>query len=872
MSTLALVDGHSIAYRAFYALPKDLGTSSGQVTNAVFGFTRMLIRLLADENPEALAVVWDVSRQTFRTELYPDYKAQRSRTPELLTPQFSLLQDFLDALEVPQLRKEGFEADDVIASLGRRAADEGWQVLAVTGDRDVFQLVDEHFQVLYTRRGVSDTVKVTPEWVENRYSVPPSRYVELAALRGDTSDNLPGVPGVGEKTAARLIKQYGAVEEVFENLGELTPRLRSNLSQNRSQVLLNKELITLRRDLELEVEIPELVRRAWDVERVRELVTSLEFFSLWSDLQTVRVGGAEPEVTRPEVETRVLTSAQAVAALGELDHLYLEMVRDEHFLGLAVRQDENRVGLVPEDLLDAMRGILADPQLPKTTHDAKPLIRWLGSRGMDFGGLEFDTALAAYVVDPATGRYQLDELAERMLGFSLTEDLPEEDRPAQGSLVFDPGPRFEQIGLRVEAIARLVEPLRSELEEREEMELFTEVELPLVAVLAEMEDAGIGVDREYLLELSGQLRADINRLEEGIFELAGGKFNVNSTLQLREVLYEKLDLPVIKKTATGKPSTDASVLGKLKHPMVELLLEFRQLEKIRSSHVDGYISLIDADGRIHTRFNQMGTSTGRVSSENPNLQTIPIRTEVGRTVRRAFVAGPGRLLLVADYSQIELRVLSHLTRDSGLLEAFLSDVDIHTATASRVFETDISEVTTDMRRRAKTINFGLLYGMEAFGLSQRLDISREEAAGHIDAYFSQFPAVKSFMDGMVLEARRKGYTTTLFKRRRYLPELRSDNFRIRQMGERMALNAPVQGTAADIIKKAMIVLSSELPKVSAACSLLLQIHDELVIETPEDDLSKVAALTVEVMEGVADLVVPLKVDVASGRSLAECKS
>ena len=873
MATLALIDGHSIAYRAFYALPKDLATSSGQVTNAVFGFTRMLIRLLADERPEALAVVWDVSRQTFRTDLYPAYKAQRARTPDLLTPQFSLLEDFLEALEVPQLRKEGFEADDVIASLAGRAAAEGWEVLAVTGDRDVFQLVDESFRVLYTRRGVSDTVKVTPEWVENRYSVPPDRYVEIAALRGDSSDNLPGVPGVGEKTAARLIGQYGEVEKVFENLQELTPRLRANLSDNRSQVLLNKELMTLRRDLEVEAEIPGLVRRAWDVDRVRELVTSLEFFSLWTDLQSVRVGGrGEPEVGRVEVETRVLTTPQGVAGLWDLDPLVLELVRDEHFSGLAVREGENRVALVHEDLLGGLEEILANSERPKVTHDAKPLIRWLGARGVTLRGLEFDTALASYVINPATGRYQLDELAERMIGMPLTEDLPEEDIPTQSSLAFDPRPRFDQIGLRAEAIARLIQPLRSELEEREEMELFSDVELPLVGVLAEMEEAGIGVDREYLSELSGSLREDISVLEQRIHGLAGGSFNVNSTLQLREVLYGKLGLPVLKKTATGKPSTDASVLGKLEHPLVDLLLEFRQLEKIRSAHVDGYLSLIGADGRIHTRFNQMGTSTGRVSSENPNLQTIPIRTELGRTVRRAFVAGPDQLLLVADYSQIELRVLSHFSRDPGLLEAFLSDVDIHTATAARVFEVDVSEISADMRRRAKTINFGLLYGMEAFGLSQRLDISREEAAEHIDAYFSQFPAVKSFMDGMVHEARRNGYTTTLFKRRRYLPELRSDNYRIRQMGERMALNAPVQGTAADIIKKAMIVLSSRLGQVSPSCNLLLQIHDELVIEAPEEDLDDVAALTVEVMEGVAELAVPLKVDVAFGRNLAECKS
>ncbi len=872
MATLALIDGHSIAYRAFYALPKDLATSSGQVTNAVFGFVRMLIRLLSDENPEALAVVWDVSRQTFRSDLFPDYKAQRSRTPDLLIPQFSLLEEFLEALEVPQLRREGFEADDVIASVARQATEQGWQVLAVTGDRDVFQLIDEDFRVLYTRRGVSDTVKVTPEWVKERYSVPPARYVEVAALRGDPSDNLPGVPGVGEKIAARLIRKYGSVEQVLRNVDELTPRLRSNLSEHGAQALLNKQLMTLRRDLEMEVAIPDLVRRAWDDKRVRELANSLEFFTLLTDLQSVRVGAEVPTAEPQEVETRVLTSPRAVARLADLDHLVLEMVEEEHFVGLAVREGENRVALVPEDLLGWVKDFLSDPHRPKTTHDAKRLIRWLDGRGLSLRGLEFDTALAAYVIDPAGGRSQLDGLAERMIGFSLTEDRVSEETPVQGSLVFDPQPRLDQIGLRVEAIARLVAPLWSELEEREEVELFVDVELPLVAVLAEMEDAGIAVDREYLLGMSGRLRADIGDLAQSIFELAGGEFNVNSTLQLREVLFGKLGLPVIKKTATGKPSTDAAVLGKLDHPLVRLLLEFRKLEKIRSSHVDGYLSLIDADGRIHTRFNQMGTSTGRVSSENPNLQTIPIRTELGRTVRRAFVAGPGRVLVVADYSQIELRVLSHLSLDPGLLEAFLSDVDIHTATAARVFEVEVPRVTSDMRRRAKTINFGLLYGMEAFGLSQRLNISREEAAEHIEAYFSQFPAVKSFMDGMVQQARRKGYTTTLFNRRRYLPELRSDNFRIRQMGERMALNAPVQGTAADIIKKAMIGLSSQLREVSPRSCLLLQIHDELVIETPRDHLAEVAALTVEVMEGVADLAVPLKVEVASGKNLAECKS
>jgi DNA polymerase-1 len=868
--TLALIDGNSVAYRAFYALPEDLATKSGQVTNAVFGFTRMLIRLLKDYHPDGIAVAWDVSRKTFRTESYPEYKAQREKAPDHFRSQLPLIDEVLQTLHITQLREEGFEADDLIATLTKDSVAAGWDVLIVTGDRDAFQLIQGPVKVVYTRRGISDIVLADEAYVLERYGIRPDQYVEYASLRGDTSDNLPGVPGVGEKTASRLIAEYGDLDNLYLSVTELTPKLRENLAAHRQQVFLNRELMQLVDTMKLGVEIEALRTREWDRNQVKDLFDSLEFHSMWNDLE-LALPSAAPDSELVEVDSRMLTSLEEVTVLAARPVLIAALVTDggEPF-GLAVSTGPGEAAVVPFDSAGPILDALESGSAALAGHDVKDLVRALLELDRDVERLEMDTALAAYIVNPSQRTYDLEELAERLLGLELVS--PDDEGGEAGMLPFDTGPDLEAEGRRIEAVRRLVEVMRTELGDRDEGDLFEQFELPLIPVLARMEHAGIGVDRVYLENMGAELRDKLTALDARIQELADEKFNVNSTDQLRYVLFDKLGLPVTKKTSTGKPSTDASVLKKLEHPVVEALLEYREYEKLRSTYVDGYLPLVEVDGRIRTRFNQMAATTGRLSSDRPNLQNIPIRSESGRTIRRAFVAGEGAEFLVADYSQIELRVLAHMSGDPFLLEAFRKGSDIHTATAARVWGLEEPEVTADLRRTAKMINFGLLYGMEAFGLADRLGISRDEAQEHMNAYFSQFVKVKEFMASVVTLARNQGYTTTLFGRRRYLPELKSDNFRIRQMGERMALNAPVQGTAADIIKKAMIELDASLRSEGLASTLILQIHDELILESPLDELDIAEKLVVETMEGVVSLDVPLKVDVATGPDLASVKA
>ncbi|MGH8941565.1 MAG: DNA polymerase I [Acidimicrobiia bacterium] len=869
MPTLALIDGNSIAYRAFYALPEDLATKSGQVTNAVFGFTRMLIRLLKDYHPDGIAVAWDVSRQTFRTESFPAYKAQREKAPDHFRSQLPLMDEVLQTLDITQLREEGFEADDIIATLTRNGTAAGWEILIVTGDRDAFQLIEKNVKVVYTRRGISDIVLADAGYVEEKYGIRPDQYVESAALRGDTSDNLPGVPGIGEKTASRLIAEHGDLDNLFLSVTDLTPKLKENLSTHREQVFLNRELMRLVDDMDLGVEIENLRTREWDRNQVKDLFDSLEFHSMWNDLEQALPSAATVSEL-VEVESSLLTSPEQVAVMAQTPVLIAGLVIDggEPF-GLAISTGPGEAAVVPFDAAGPILDALESGRAALAGHDVKDLVRVLLDLDRDVDRLDMDTALAAYIVNPSQRTYDLEELADRLLGLELVS--PDDDEAALGTLPFDSGPDLETEGRRIEGVRRLVEVMRDELSDREEGELFEEFELPLIPVLARMEHTGIAVDRAYLENMGADLREKLTALDARIQELAGEQFNVNSTDQLRYVLFEKLALPVVKKTSTGKPSTDASVLKKLDHPVVEALLEYREYEKLRGTYVDGYLPLVDADGRIRTRFNQMAATTGRLSSDRPNLQNIPIRSESGRTIRRAFIAGEGAEFLVADYSQIELRVLAHMSGDPFLVEAFRSGSDIHTATAARVWGLSESEVTANQRRTAKMINFGLLYGMEAFGLADRLGISRDEAQQHMDAYFSQFVQVREFMSAVVTQARNQGYTTTLFGRRRYLPELKSDNFRIRQMGERMALNAPVQGTAADIIKKAMIDLDASLRSEGLASTLILQIHDELILESPLDEIEVAEKLVVTTMEGVVSLDVPLEVDVATGPDLASVK-
>jgi DNA polymerase-1 len=879
MPTLALLDGHSLAYRAFYALPSDLATPTGQVTNAVLGFTNMLIRLLREEKPDAVAVAWDVRGPTFRKELYPEYKAQREAPPDIFTSQLPLIREVLDVLHIKQLTSPGYEADDVIATVVDKAVAESWQVLVVTGDRDSFQLVDDNVTVLYTRRGISDVVNASPEWITEKYGVTPAQYREYAALRGDSSDNLPGVPGVGEKTASRLISEYRNLDGIYEHLDEQTPKLRENLAAHRDQVYLNRDLMKMMPDVPI-VEAPDgldlqtLLQQEWDRDEVRAVFEALAFRDVWERL-TELGGYHEEEVAARDVTVVTAGSAQRVEDAVGSGLLAVEPVWDAGGLtGLVIATGPDEATYVPEEFLEVLMARV-DRDAGLAAHDAKRLFRVLIDAGVDMPPLGFDTALAAYIVNPGQRTPDLEDLAYRELGVSVTAPEDADSPDSQEAFVFDgqAGPDLESLGRRVIAVGDLVKPLLAQLKARGELDLFRSIELPLVSILARMEANGVGVDREFLEAFGDDLRSRLARLEVSIHREAGGPFNVNSTLQLREVLYERLGLPVLKKTPKGVPSTDASVLAKLRddHPIVNDLLTFRELEKLRSTYVDAMLPLIEPDGRVRGRFNQMAAATGRLSQEQPNLQNIPVRSAEGRAIRRAFVADEGCQFLVADYSQIELRILAHMSGDPGMVQAFQEGLDIHAATAANVNKVPIEEVDTDQRRRAKMINFGLLYGMEAYGLAQRLEISREEAQQHIDVYFDRFPEVRDFMQGIVDAARESGYTTTLLGRRRYLPELTSGNFRTRQAGERMALNAPIQGSAADIIKKAMVVLEGRLREGGYQAEMLLQIHDELVLEVPEDELEAVSEVTRAAMEEIIELTVPLKVDSATGKTLADCE-
>jgi len=876
MPTLALLDGHSLAYRAFYALPTDLATPAGQVTNAVLGFTNMLVRLLRDEKPDAIAVAWDVRGPNLRKERYPEYKAQRESPPDLFASQLPLIREVLDVLRIRQLTSPGYEADDVIATVTTAARAADWTVLVVTGDRDSFQLITDDVTVLYTRRGISDVVTASPEWIVHKYGVTPAQYRDYAALRGDSSDNLPGVPGVGEKTAARLISEYGSVEGIYQHLDEQTPRLRENLIDSRDQVLLNRELMLMLPDVPIReepegVELETLRLVEWDRDEVQTVFDGLAFRDVWerlSELGGFHAGDAQAR------DIEVITASSAEQIRGEIGEgvVAIEPVWEaDGIQGVIVATGNERAIFVPEAYLGDL--VAAVPQESGiAVHDAKPLLRAFVDAGVEAPALGFDTALAGYIINPGQRVPDLEDLAYRELSMAVVAPDQEGD-DAQAAFDFDGshGPDLEAMGRRAVAVRELVAPLRSQLEARGELDLFVAIELPLVGILARMESAGVLIDRQFLEKFGDDLRRRLGELEMAIHAAAGGPFNINSTLQLREILFDNLGLPILKKTPKGVPSTDASVLGKLRHehPIVDDLLTYRELEKLRSTYVDALLPLIEPDGRVRGRFNQMAAATGRLSQEQPNLQNIPVRTAEGRAIRRAFVSADGWQFLVADYSQIELRILAHLSGDAGLVEAFRQNFDIHAATAANVNGIPIDAVTTEQRRRAKMINFGLLYGMEAYGLAQRLEIGRAEAQEHIDVYFDRFPEVRDFMAGIVAAARECGYTTTILGRRRYLPELSSGNFRTRQAGERMALNAPIQGSAADIIKKAMVVLEEELRTRRLGAEMLLQIHDELVLEVPGDELETVTALTKSVMEGIVELRVPLIVETASGDTLAD---
>ena len=909
MAKILLLDGNSLAYRAFFALPTDMATASGQVTNAVFGFTSMLVNLLKDHKPDAIAVAFDRPEPTFRHALVENYKAGRSEAPDVLRQQMGLVRQVVETLRIPLLEVPGYEADDVVATLATQARDRGDDVIIVTGDRDEYQLVeDPHVKVLYNRRGVSDYALYDEAGIVERTGVTPAKYPEYAALRGDTSDNLPGVPGVGEKTAAKLINTYGDLDGVFANVDKCTPKLRESLIAHEAQVRSNAKATPLVRDVPLECDVADLKMGGFDLDEVRKLFNFLEFRTLWDRLMEAVGGPAGVEAAASTssaageaLVVEVVRVGSADEALGVVDRLAAgsgPLAAEIAWSGEEGRSDLAGLALVdgpgpddgaapapgPATAVWLSAGLLDDPAValalgrlfgaagrPVATHRGKELMRGLDRHGVDVRSLDLDTAVAAYLVDPAETAYLLEDLATRYAHV----DLRGPDAPPPGQLDLDgtAADVADQTARRAAAVARLAPALSHALEARGLRRLYDDVERPLVRVLARMEKVGVRVDVAELRRLSDALGAECRTLDTEIQELVGHPFLVNSTKQLRSVLFDELGLQPQKKTKTGF-STDAASLEKLKgqHPVVDKLLRYREVEKLRSTYGETLLAEVGADDRIHATFQQTVARTGRLSSDRPNLHNIPTRTEEGHRFRKAFIPDEGWLFLIADYNQIELRVIAHLAEDPGLIDAFESDTDIHTATASRIFGVEPTAVTRAQRSKAKMVSYGLAYGMESYGLAQRLGIPVEEAAQILGAYFEAFPNVKAYMERTVTEARDRGYTETLFGRRRQIPELSSLNYRIRQAGERQAMNAGIQGLAADIFKVALVRLDAALEREGLSSRLVLQVHDEVILEVPEDERDVAAGLTLDAMRHACDLCVPLEVNLSWGANWADAKS
>jgi DNA polymerase-1 len=865
---LFILDGHSLAYRAFFALPSTLATTTGQVTNAVYGFTSMLIKLLTEERPDLIAVAFDVGKPTARLAMDADYKAGRRETPEDFRPQLGLIQEVVESLQIPMLLVTDHEADDAIGTLALRAAEQGVEATIVTADRDFFQLVRPGVRVLFNRRGISDIALMDEAAVQERFGLPPSKYLEYVALKGDTSDNIPGVPGVGEKTAARLVQEFGSVEELLARTDELKGKLKDNIETAGERLILNKDLARIVTDVELDIEPDDAVMGEWDVEEVRRLFTSLEFRSLFDRLMEL-AKDVKPKVDVTELDLRRVEPGELAALLADGPVGMAIYEEDDVLVGMAVSAGGAQAAYASLADPEPVGGRLADPSTAKWTHDAKALERVTLRAGAMLEGVAFDTMLAGYLLEPGTAEYPLASLSERYLGTDL---FGTEEVEAEGQL-FAEDP-WRRVASEAAAVALLAPVLEEQIDRQGLRRLLEEVELPLASVLARMEARGVRLDVPYLEEMGESVRDRMATLRAEVFRHAGQEFNLNSPPQLRAILYEQLGLQPGKKTSKGQLSTDASVLEKLRdaHPIVDALLSWRELDKLNSTYLEALPRMVAAnDGRLHTTFHQTVAATGRLSSSNPNLQNIPIRSELGRQIRRAFIPGADdQVLLVADYSQIELRILAHLSGDAGLRGAFGSGLDIHAATAATVFDLPPEHVDAEMRRRAKAVNYGLAYGMNAWGLATRLGITPDEAQEFIDAYFEGFPAIKEYLQTQVDRATVEGFTETLLGRRRYIPELQAANPRLRDLGRRQALNAPIQGSASDVFKVGMIAVDRALRERSELdCHMLLTVHDELVFEVAKDRAEETVDLIRERMEHAVELDVDLKADVGLGANWSE---
>ena len=879
---LLLLDGHSLAYRAFFALPvENFSTTTGQHTNAVYGFTSMLINVLRDEQPTHLAVAFDVSRQTFRLEQYAEYKAKRNKTPSEFGSQLPLIEEVLDALRIPFLKKDGFEADDIIATLVTQALAADMDVLVLTGDRDALQLVTEHSTVLYPMRGVSDLARMTPEAVQTKYGVPPHRYPELAAIVGETSDNLPGVPGVGPGFAARWINQFDGLDNVIAHADQITGKKGESLREHLGDVMRNRHLNALVRDLDLELVPADLALRPWDRHEVHTLFDGLEFRVLRERLFETLESEEDVEEGGFELDGAVLAPDTVAQWLGGLDDQRVGIhVRGAwgagtgRVDGLAIATSAGGAAYIGTESLtpaddEALATWLADPDRPKVLHDAKGPALALAAQGWTLTGVVSDTALAAYLVRPDQRSYDLADLTLRYLRRELRQEQESEQDALFDSVDGGGDDVAATAMLHARAVLELAAALDDAVEEHGGTRLLADVELPLIELLTQMEQTGIAVDTDHLEALQGEFDAEVRKAAEAAYAAIGKEINLGSPKQLQVVLFDELDMPKTKRTKTGY-TTDADALQSLyvktEHPFLEHLLRHRDVIRLRQT-IDGLLKTVAPDGRIHTTFNQTIAATGRLSSTEPNLQNIPIRTEEGRRIREAFVVGEGNeCLMTADYSQIEMRIMAHLSEDALLIEAFRSGHDFHSITAARVFDVPAEDVTTELRAKIKAMNYGLAYGLSAFGLSQQLGIEPAEARGLMDEYFETFGGIRDYLGEIVEEARKTGYTETIMGRRRYLPDLTSDNRQRREMAERMALNAPIQGSAADLIKVAMLHVQRALVAEGLRSRMLLQVHDELVFEVATGERERLDALVREHMGSAADLTVPLDVSVGTGHS------
>ena len=889
---LMVIDGNSIINRAFYGV-KMLSTRDGQPTNAVYGFLTILQKLLDEEAPDALCVTFDMRAPTFRHLAYAGYKAQRKGMPEELLSQMPLLKEVLDAMNIPRYELEGWEADDLIGTIAARDAAAGWETVVVTGDKDSLQLIDGHTRVklVSTRMGQTTTKEMTPDTFQEAYGFAPIHIIDLKALMGDASDNIPGVKGVGEKTAMALVRLYHSIDHLYSHMPDICmapdtpakPGVVKKLAEGEASARMSYNLATIRRDAPLDF-TPEANRRQEvNGPALYELFLKLEFSKLIDKLglKPGPAGGAARTGTALEpLVPETLEDPQRVEELltlwAGLDHVGVLALPGLDRLAVSWRDGAapRRAVVCCADRLENYNHLLRElfsTKIKKVSHNIKDFMRALLDEGLSTEGFVFDTALAAYLLAPTDGSYDLEKLSVSYFNQALPKAAEYLDADAFGPLSDPAGPTAAlaaHLGL-VEGLYDLFPP---KLEELGMTRLYQEVELPLCPVLAEMEQAGFLVDRKALAEFGVMLDQRLQTDEAAIYALAGEAFNINSTQQLGHILFDKLGLPPVKKTKTGW-STNAEVLEKLrgKHPILDKILEYRQYAKLKSTYVDGLSKVIAPDGRIHTSFQNTVTATGRLSSVEPNLQNIPVRTELGAQLRRMFVAQPGHVLVDADYSQIELRLLAHIAGDQHMIDAFLSGEDIHTVTAAQVFGVPAGEVTHEMRRRAKAVNFGIVYGISDFSLSQDIGVTRSEAKAYMDKYFETYSGVRAYMTGVVERARTDGYVSTQMGRRRWLPELRSSNFNTRSFGERVALNMPIQGTAADIIKLAMIRVRDALQAQGLAARLVLQVHDELIVECPQGEAEQVQALLAREMAAVADLAVPLTADAHAGHSWAEAK-